>query len=147
MSERPLGTMITYGYPGIELEDELDLAIRIGTSVLEILPEWSGLPDPALVRRVAADRGLAIHSAHGCWGRRTICAASRSGSLDPLTQHESIDGRRGAWIGWRSRGAGTWLSIRGACRSRRNARSGVSRSRAALGTGRARQGQRFGGLC
>ena len=47
MSKRSLGTMITYGYPEIELDDELDLAIWIGASVLEILPEWSCLPDPA----------------------------------------------------------------------------------------------------
>ena len=72
MSQRSLGTMITYGYPEIALDDELDLAIWIGASVLEILPEWSCLPDPALVRRRSADRGLSIHSAHGCWGGRTI---------------------------------------------------------------------------
>ena len=43
MSERPLGTMVTYGYPEIELDDELSLALRIGASLLEILPEWSRL--------------------------------------------------------------------------------------------------------
>ncbi len=69
VSDRPLGTMVTYGYPGIELDDELALARLIGASLLEILPEWSRLPDPALVRRHVADRGLSIHSAHGCLGR------------------------------------------------------------------------------
>ena len=91
MFERSLGTMITYGYPGIALADELDLAIRIGARVLEILPEWSRLPDPALIRRQSADRGLSIHSAHGCWGGRTIRARRVDlGSLDPTTHHESI---------------------------------------------------------
>lgn len=40
MIRRPLGTMITYGYPEIALDDELNLAIWIGASVLEILPDW-----------------------------------------------------------------------------------------------------------
>ena len=40
--------MVTYGYPAIELDDELKLARLIGASPLEILPEWSLLPDPAL---------------------------------------------------------------------------------------------------
>lgn len=72
MAVRPLGTMVTYGYPGVGLEDESKLAIQIGASLLEILPEWSQLPDPVFLRQHAADRGLGIHSAHGCWGGRTI---------------------------------------------------------------------------
>ena len=55
MPGRALGTMITYGYPDIELADELALAARLGAEVLEILPEWSRFPDPGLVRRAAAD--------------------------------------------------------------------------------------------
>ncbi len=74
VSGRTLGTMITYGYPDIELADELTLAAQLGALVLEILPEWSRFPDPVLVRRQVADRGLSIHSAHGCWGGRTIRA-------------------------------------------------------------------------
>src|SRR5438067_1949459 len=65
---RILGTMITYGYPGISLESEIDLAAAIGASVLEILPDWKSFPDSVLLRRVVDDRGLTIHSAHGCWG-------------------------------------------------------------------------------
>ena len=86
VSERALGTMVTYGYPDIELEDELVSRLRIGASLLEILPEWSRLPDPALVRRQSADRGLSIHSAHGCWGGRTIRARRVDlGATDPST--------------------------------------------------------------
>jgi sugar phosphate isomerase/epimerase len=110
-SERLLGTMVTYGYPGIELADELDLAIRIGASVLEILPEWSHLPDPALVRRQSADRGLSIHSAHGCWGGRTIRARRVDlGSLDPSTHRESIDDLKGC-VDWLAEAGGKYLVV------------------------------------
>src|SRR5207248_781943 len=47
---RTLGTMVTYGFPDIELEAELALARRLGAECLEILPEWSRFPDPGLVR-------------------------------------------------------------------------------------------------
>jgi sugar phosphate isomerase/epimerase len=84
--------MITYGYPDIELADELTLAVRIGAVMLEILPEWSRFPDPGLVRRQVADRGLSIHSAHGCWGGRTIRAKRVDlGATDPASHRESVD--------------------------------------------------------
>ena len=50
MSVRALGTMVTYGYPDLDLDDELALATRFGVEVLEILPDWSRFPDPGLVR-------------------------------------------------------------------------------------------------
>jgi sugar phosphate isomerase/epimerase len=111
VTERHLGTMVTYGYPEIELADELELAIRIGASVLEILPEWSRLPDPALVRRQSADRGLAIHSAHGCWGGRTIRARRVDlGSLDPSTHRESIDDLKEC-VDWLAEAGGKYLVV------------------------------------
>ncbi len=92
MAGRPLGTMVTYGYPDIDLDAELSLAVSIGASLLEILPEWSGFPDPALVRRSAADRGLSIHSAHGCWGGQTIRARRVDlGATEPSVLDESVD--------------------------------------------------------
>ena len=103
--------MITYGYPEIALEDELDLAIWIGASVLEILPEWSCLPDPALVRRRAADRGLSIHSAHGCWGGRTILAQRVDlGALDAATHRESIDDLKEC-VDWLAEAGGRYLVV------------------------------------
>lgn len=75
MPQRPLGTMITYGYANIALESELDLAAQLGARVLEILPNWRDFPDPAPLLARVADRGMSIHSAHGCWGSRTIKAA------------------------------------------------------------------------
>jgi sugar phosphate isomerase/epimerase len=103
--------MITYGYPEIALGDELDLAIQIGASLLEILPEWGRLPDPVLVRRQSADRGLSIHSAHGCWGGRTIRARRVDlGSLDPSTHRESIDDLKGC-VDWLAAAGGRYLVV------------------------------------
>src|SRR5271157_3792702 len=91
-AKRLLGTMVTYGYPGIELDDELRLAQRIGASVLEILPMWNRFPDPAHVQARSAECGLAIHSAHGCWGGQSIRAARVDlGSTHTKVQRGSID--------------------------------------------------------
>jgi sugar phosphate isomerase/epimerase len=111
VNKRRLGTMITYGYPEIGLLDELDLAAALGASVLEILPEWSRLPDPALVRGQAADRGMAIHSAHGCWGGRTIRASRVDlGATDVSTQRESIDDLK-ACADWLAEAGGKYLVV------------------------------------
>jgi sugar phosphate isomerase/epimerase len=108
---RALGTMITYGFPEIELEDELALAERFGARVLEILPEWSRLPDPVVVRDRAAARGLLIHSAHGCWGSRTIRAARIDlGAPDPPTQRESVDDLK-TCVDWLHAADGTCLVV------------------------------------
>ena len=111
MPERTLGTMITYGYPDIDLADELALAARLGAQVLEILPEWSRFPDPAPVRRAAADAGMTIHSAHGCWGGRTIRAARVNlGATDPSAHREALgDLKRCA--DWLAEAGGTCLVV------------------------------------
>jgi len=89
---RVLGTMIVHGFPRADLDDELDLAEWIGAEALEILPYWRRLPDPAAPRTRAADRGLAVHSVHGCWGRESIQAERVDlGSLDPAVHRDSID--------------------------------------------------------
>ena len=111
MPGRTLGTMITYGYPDIELADELALAARLGALVLEILPEWSRFPDPALVRRSAEDVGMSIHSAHGCWGGRTIRAARVNlGTTDPSAQREALDDLKRC-ADWLAEAAGTCLVV------------------------------------
>jgi sugar phosphate isomerase/epimerase len=94
--------MIVYGFPDIDLSAELNLALRIGASVLEILPDWGRFPDPAVVRARAADHGLLIHSAHACWGGRTIRAARVDlGSTDAVVHRESIDDLKHCvdWLG------------------------------------------------
>lgn len=95
MGSRVLGTMIVHGYPRANLDDELDLADWMGAETLEILPLWRKLPDPAELKARVDDRGLKIHSAHGCWGGASIRAARVDlGSLDPSTHRESVDDLR-----------------------------------------------------
>jgi sugar phosphate isomerase/epimerase len=109
--DRPLGTMVTYGYPEIDFDDELSLAARIGASLLEILPHWGRLLDPATAREQADDRGLLIHSVHGCWGGRTIRARRVDlGSLDASTHLESVDDLR-ACVDWLAEAGGKCLVV------------------------------------
>jgi sugar phosphate isomerase/epimerase len=109
--DRALGTMVTYGYPDIDFGDELSLAIWIGASFLEILPHWGRLLDPGLARRQADDRGLLIHSVHGCWGGRTIRARRVDlGSLDASTHLESVDDLK-ACIDWLAAAGGKYLVV------------------------------------
>ena len=103
--------MVTYGYPDIDLDDELRLARRIGASVLEILPMWHLLPDPTLVRSRAAESGFAIHSAHGCWGGQSIRAERVDlGSVHPATHRESINDLKRC-IDWLQQAGGACLVV------------------------------------
>jgi len=108
---RLLGTMVTYGYPDIGLDDELALATRIGASVLEILPMWNLLPDAALIRARAAEFGLGIHSAHGSWGGQSIRAARVDlGSTNPAVHRDSIDDLKRC-LDWLGEAGGTCLVV------------------------------------
>jgi sugar phosphate isomerase/epimerase len=103
--------MVTYGYPDIDLDAELDLAVGIGASLLEILPEWSSLPDPALVRRRAVDCGLVIHSAHGCWGGQTIRAHRVDlGATEPSVHRETVQDLKRC-VDWLEAAGGTHLVV------------------------------------
>jgi sugar phosphate isomerase/epimerase len=103
--------MITYGYPAIDLADELALAARLGAVVLEILPEWSRFPDPAPLCRQIADGGLSIHSAHGCWGGRTIRASRVDlGATDAAARRESVDDLK-CCVDWLAEAGGTCLVV------------------------------------
>jgi sugar phosphate isomerase/epimerase len=103
--------MITVGYPGLDVDSELDLAQRLGASVLEILPQWRDLPDPAPVRSAAADRGLSIHSAHGCWGSQAIKAYRVDlGSTDRTIHRESVDDLKRC-VDWLTAAGGTCLVV------------------------------------
>jgi sugar phosphate isomerase/epimerase len=108
---RLLGTMVIYGFPEHELDSELEIALGIGASVLEILPDWSRFPDPERVRKQSADRGLSIHSAHGCWGGRTIRASRVDlGSVDPSVHRHSV-GDLKECVDWLNRAGGTCLVV------------------------------------
>ncbi len=111
MAGRPLGTMITQGYPDLDLASELALAGRIGATVLEILPDWGRYPDPGEARRMASDVGMRIHSAHGCWGGRTIRASRVDlGSTDPATHRASVEDLRRC-VDWLAEAGGTCLVV------------------------------------
>ena len=108
---RPLGTMIVYGYPRADLGGELAIARRIGATHLEILPDWRTYPDPRDLVARAADAGLTIHSAHGCWGGQAIAARQVDlGALDEATLVASrVDIRR--CVDWVHRAGGGFLVV------------------------------------
>ena len=108
---RPLGTMIVYGYPRATLAGEIAIAGRIGATHLEILPDWRTYPDPGELVARAADAGLVIHSAHGCWGGQTIQARQVDlASLDPTIVAESRDDIRRC-LDWVHRAGGEFLVV------------------------------------
>ncbi len=108
---RPLGTMIVYGYPKAELGAELAIARTIGAELLEILPDWRAQPDPRELVIRAEDAGLAIHSAHGCWGGQSIRARQVDlGSLDSTIRLESVDDIRRC-VDWLRAAGGTFLVV------------------------------------
>jgi sugar phosphate isomerase/epimerase len=109
--ERPLGTMVTYGFTAIDLAAELSLARRLGASVLEILPDWRALPDPGLLHRRVAEVGLAIHSAHGCWGGQAIRASRVDlGELNPVGHRTAVDDLKQC-VDWLAAAGGTYLVV------------------------------------
>ena len=108
---RPLGTMIVYGFARGDLAVDLDIAARIGAEVVEVLPDWKSYPDPVFIRNCVADHGLAIHSAHGCWGGRSIRASRVDlASTDPATQAASLDDLRRC-VDWLEAAGGTCLVV------------------------------------
>src|SRR5437763_17015870 len=89
---RPLGTMVAYGFARGHVDTDLALAVRLGARWLEILPDWRAFPDASELRLRVVDRGLAIHSAHGCWGGQAIRADRVDlGQPDPDQQRPGID--------------------------------------------------------
>jgi sugar phosphate isomerase/epimerase len=108
---RLLGTMVTYGFARIELDDDLALARRLGARVLEVLPDWRVLPDPDRLRERVADAGLTLHSAHGCWGGQSIRADRVDlGSPDSATHRASVDDLK-TCVDWLDAAGGTCLVV------------------------------------
>ena len=133
MLKRPLGTMITYGYPEIALEDELDLAIWIGHRSWKSFPSGAACPIPpwSAGERPIADCRSTVRTAVGA-GERSGPGKSTWGpsTQRPIANRWTISRR--AWIGWRRQGASTWWFIRVACRCRRKCQSAGRRSTAGL---------------
>jgi sugar phosphate isomerase/epimerase len=108
---RPLGTMIAYGFPRGDVAIDLSIAQQLGATVLEILPDWANNPDPRVIQARARDLGLAIHSAHGCWGGRSIQAQRVDlASLDPATWQDSVDDLKRC-VDWISLAGGSCLVV------------------------------------
>lgn len=108
---RPLGTMIVYGFPKVDVEVDLAIAGKIGAEVVEVLPDWRSVPDPARLARLVADRGLRVHSAHGCWGGQTIRAPRVDlGHDDPKTWAESVEDLRRC-VDWLALAGGRCLVV------------------------------------
>jgi sugar phosphate isomerase/epimerase len=108
---RPLGTMVAYGFAEIDLAADLELARRIGASVLEIFPAWRALPDPGVLRSRVAECGLTLHSAHGCWGGQSIHAYRVDlGQPDSGVHRASVADLKRC-VDWLGAAGGTYLVI------------------------------------
>jgi sugar phosphate isomerase/epimerase len=108
---RPLGTMIAYGFPRGDVAIDLALAVRLGASRVEALPDWREYPDPIVLKVRAADLGLSIHSAHACWGGRAIAADRVDlGSTDPAVARASRDDLKRC-VDWLVGAGGTCLIV------------------------------------
>jgi sugar phosphate isomerase/epimerase len=108
---RELGTMVAYGFTGLDFTAELALADRLGATVLEILPDWRKYPDPRALRAPVADAGLSIHSSHGSWGGQAIRAPRVDlGSCDPTTHLASVDDLKRC-LDWLAEAGGRYLVV------------------------------------
>jgi sugar phosphate isomerase/epimerase len=103
--------MVAYGFAEVDLDAELALARRLGAESLEILPEWRLEPDPAALRARVAARGLAIHSAHGCWGGQSIRAPRVDlGATEPQIHRASVEDLKRC-VDWLHEVGGTCLVV------------------------------------
>lgn len=111
VTRRELGTMVAYGFAGVDLLGDLAIASRLGATALEILPDWKTLPDPIALGRLVGDTGFRIHSAHGCWGPQSISAARVDlGSNDSATRRRSVEDLRRC-IDWLAAAHGNFLVV------------------------------------
>ncbi len=108
---RTLGTMVVHGFPRSPIDVDLGIARRIGAEVVEVLPEWSALPDPAELGRRIVDAGLRVHSAHGCWGGQSIRASRVDlGSTTLAVFQASLDDLK-TCLDWLNKAGGTVLVV------------------------------------
>jgi sugar phosphate isomerase/epimerase len=109
--ERPLGTMIAYGFPRGDVGIDLAIAERLGARLLEILPDWANEPDPAPLKARVAQHGMAVHSVHACWGGQSIRAPRVDlASTDEATHRASLDDLRRC-LDWIAEVGGTYLVV------------------------------------
>jgi sugar phosphate isomerase/epimerase len=116
-ARRALGTMVTYGFVEGGLAVDLAIAQRLGASVVEILPDWRVFPDPKRLSAEVEEAGLAVHSAHGCWGGQSIEAPRVDlGSTDPGTHAASLADLQRC-VDWLAEAGGTCLVVHPGCLS------------------------------
>lgn len=109
--KRLLGTMVAFGFPDRDIENDLSIARKLGASVLEIFPNWRDYPNPAALRDRLADTGFGVHSAHGCWGGQSIRADRVDLSqTDPGGHAASIEDVRRC-IDWLNEAGGRCLIV------------------------------------
>jgi sugar phosphate isomerase/epimerase len=107
----PLGTMITHGFDAGGLATDLAIAQRLGAALVEVLPHWQAKPDPRALRVQVEDAGLAVHSAHGCWGSRTIRAERVDlGARDSAARRAGVDDLKRC-LDWLRLAGGTFLVV------------------------------------
>ncbi len=108
---RPLGTMVVHAPPRLPVTTDLALARRMGATMVEVLPEWNIFPDPGELGHLIREEGFTLHSAHGCWGSRTL----RASRVDLAATDEQIrlascaDIR--ACVEWLDLAGGTYLIV------------------------------------
>jgi sugar phosphate isomerase/epimerase len=103
--------MIAYGFPDRDIARDLDIARRLGATVVEIFPDWRSYPDPGVLRVRLADTGFAVHSAHGCWGGQSIRAERVDlGQTEPGAHAASVDDLRRC-IDWLQEAGGRCLVV------------------------------------
>ncbi|MDB5353364.1 MAG: sugar phosphate isomerase/epimerase [Planctomycetota bacterium] len=108
---RPLGTMVAYGFERGLIAVDLEVARQIGATCVEVLPDWPNLPDPIALRTLIADGGFTVHSAHACWGGRSILAPRVDlGSIEPPTWEASLEDLKRC-LDWLRDAGGTHLII------------------------------------
>jgi hypothetical protein len=69
-AQRPLGTMIVYGFPNRKLEAELELAIGLGPTQ-QLYETELPIADCRFIARTAAGAGRAFAPRKSTWARRT----------------------------------------------------------------------------
>ena len=111
VTERSLGTMVTYGYPEIAFRDELCIAMKIVTTVLEILPDWGRLPDPAAGSQAVGRRGSIDSQRPRVLGwANDPCRCVDLGTTESSTHQESVDDLR-LCVDWLAAAGGRCLVV------------------------------------
>lgn len=108
---RPLGTMVVHAPPRLPVTTDLTLARRLGATLVEVLPEWNKCPDPGELGHLIREEGFTLHSAHGCWGSRTLRASRVDlAATDEQVRLASCADIRGC-VEWLALAGGTYLIV------------------------------------